>query len=177
MKKILVLFFSALSVCRIEAVETVAPTQQINSTVQTYTNKDHGYSFQYPGNWTKKDDIKGIDVIVMAPEDSDGRSLANFSVISEKVNSDTMADYVKKNVQDLLKEDPHTKISDQGILQVGGKQAAWIKYTKGDVQAQITQYFMISNGYGIIMTSAVAGEAASKYSSALDTIVKSFKLQ
>ncbi len=177
MCKLLLLFFLAISASpSIQAATDTAFTVK-SIPMETFRNPQKGYSFQYPENWIRKDDLQGVDIFIMAPPQETGQSQANLSVIAELIPKEVnLQTFYDGNIKELLDSNPKIKVLEKGQSMVAGQTAFWIRYLE-DEQLEIIHYFFFSNGYGILITCGATKEAFNQYKTTFDKIVRSFTIE
>lgn len=144
----------------------------------TFKNPTKGYDLTYPNTWTKNENMKGFDLFLVSPKSPDGRSLANVSVITEKVPSNVdLKQYADKNIKTLLDAVPSIKVIEQGQTTLSDLPAYWILYTRGDDNTKIMHFFAIDNGQAYLLTLGASQDAFDKFQDTFDDIVDDFNIE
>lgn len=151
----------------------VDPLQQIAKT--TFESPVKGYSFDYPEDWQKVD-IKGFDIVLKAPENQQGQSFANLSVISGPLPPNVDLEvYTRENVTHLVLNNEFIHNFDNGTAEIGGVPSNWISYNRGDDLTKIVQYFFVKDKLAYLITEGSMTASYDDYKETFDEIIKSFK--
>lgn len=173
------LFFINLGVASLASLASANSSQAIiQSSETTYKNDEKGYVIRYPEGWTKEPNINGFDIFLVAPQQADGHSLANVSIISGPLPKDISLDvFAQENMKHLQSGNKTIKILDSGKADINGTPTQWTLYTRSDDQTKIQHYFLVANGLGILITAGAAINSFDTYKPAFDQIIHSFAVQ
>lgn len=146
-------------------------------TIETFSNPEKGYSIQYPADWSKNTTLEGFDLFIMAPNEADGHSHANFSIIASEQPKDVdLQVFTQQNISNLLQGDTSIDILGAGKTTINDIPANWFWYTKGNDNTEIVHYFMVANGQVILLTEGARLGDYDKYKTVLEKITNDFTM-
>lgn len=166
-----------LTLGSIQGTASVGESKEQTVKSETYENKQKGYSIQYPSDW-EKESLEGFDLFISAPVEKDGRSLANFSIISGEVPADVSQNlYYTLNLKNLLESNSIMEIQDNCKSELNGNEVFWLRYRRQDhTLLEVVQYLFVVNQVAFVITYGAPAEELERYEDSLDKIVQSFKI-
>lgn len=177
MNKLLSLLTATL--CLAGMSHAALPTSSMPYPVK-HNDYDKNYSIHFPDNWQVQRDFMGLDVFAAAPASNnvDG-SLANVSVFSGPLEGEfDLDEFLNKNLESLRKKLNDFKILETGKVAFDGFTGKKIVYTNSfndNHTMRVSQYFIIHDQHGYVITCAAELNEYSKYASQFEKTVKSFR--
>lgn len=145
-----------------------------------YADYDRDFKLQLPEKWQVQRQFMGLDIFAAAPPENEQLgSRANISVISTDVDEPiTLEQYVNKNLENLKSSLTDFKMIETGKLYFDGTEGRKLVYTHkmNDLEIKVTQYFVLNDKRGYVITCAAAYDVYPKYAEAFDQTIKSFKI-
>jgi|GEM_PF-3666442 len=145
-----------------------------------YADFDRDFKIQLPEKWQVQRQFMGLDIYAAAPPENDQLgSRANISVISAPIEEPvTLEQYVNKNIDTLQKSLNNFQLIETGKLYFDKVEGRKIAYTHKDqdLVIRVTQYFVLNNKLGLVITCSAASDVYPKYAESFDQAVKSFKI-
>ncbi len=132
---------------------------------KTYENDTHGFSIQYPEEWTYreglgKDSESGVGAIVVFQSPKEGKKdlfRENAYIFTEELpdsvtNVDEYLDYSKYSLPEQMKE---FEILSEGEALINGEKSKWIifSYVSRMQKSQSLAYMFYKDGQGFVFTS------------------------
>jgi hypothetical protein len=144
-----------------------------------YTNKDKKYSFDYPSTWEKKDSLKELDIMVLAPiETPQDDFRQNVSIISGKLQEPvTLDEFYAGNLENLKNSLADFKLEDEGNAKINGILSKWVNYTHTleKLDLKVMQYFLVIGNYVYVLTCTAEAGKFDRYQEPFSNVVKSFR--
>ena len=114
----------------------------------TYTNASQGFNLRYPDSWTKRENIQGAVVAVVAPASGGFSRNVNVVVIPGAPAGTKLDDILSANRANLAKQIKGLKVLLQRSVSVGGVNGRELVYT-GSVSTAGTRELRFKQRYTI----------------------------
>ncbi len=146
----------------------------------TFHHPERNYSITFPADWSKKEDVPGIDVMYLAPpnkEDFTNDATVNVKTgpLPKEIN---LEKFYSVNVENLKKSFKDFKVIEEGERKINGVDSKFIVYTydQSGMDITIRQYFLIKDNYAYLFTFGAESKYYKDFSSVFDEILASVKL-
>lgn len=131
-------------------------TSTSNIAMQTYENKDKGFSIQYPENWSKQEGAYGTTAAFLSSKPVGDNFAENITITAKSVNA-TLEAYVQSAINNAPKAYTDFKLLENTATKLGGESAKMLIYTftESGYKLHTREFFVIKKGmlYDITFTS------------------------
>lgn len=147
-----------------------------------YTNKMHGFTMQYPENWSLQEGQYGTLVSFSSPQEKNDTFLENINVVTEELPANyknlSLEDYVSTSLESLKKSLNDFKLVETKSIQLSGQTGKQVTYTvtQGELKPYTRQFVTLKNGVAYIVTYITTQSDPTKYLDVATQVVNSFKL-
>ncbi len=144
-----------------------------------YTNKENGFSLQYPESWQVREGAFGTIVSILSPLDGTKDQFSeNVNVVSEAVSANTnLNDYYKASEANLKKYFTDFKVLKNDGATLGGYPARTVTYqaAQASLKLRTTQVFTIRDNRVFIITLTNVQDSPNNYFATMSAVVRSFR--
>jgi hypothetical protein len=149
--------------------------------LSTYTNRNYGFSIQYPSSWEMREKFMNTEVIFLSDaENANDKFQENVNIAVMRVPANTKFEAAKDDtIQQLGRMITNFHLEAERPVTLAGREAYALVYTgtMGQFQFKWQQIFMVANGCAYAITYTAEEKSYNKFFGYFNKMASSFSLK